>query len=184
MHVALFGGSFNPPHIGHQLAALYVLQTEDVDELWFLPCFMHPFAKDLVSFDERLAMCALAVRALGGHVKASDFERRLGGESRTLRTVQGLADAHPGDTFSWVVGSDLEAETATWYGAEELRRSVPFIVVGRAGAEGGRPVAMPGISSSDVRDRLQRGQSVQAMVPRVVLDYIRQRKLYGGCTQP
>lgn len=184
--VALFGGSFNPPHVAHQLAALYVLETEPVDELWFVPCFKHPFDKALEPFEDRLAMCNLAAAALGPRVKVSDCERALGGESLTLRTVKTLLAAQPELELSLVIGADLEAEVAAWYGAEELRRLLRFIVVGRGGHEEGgdaqkpaRPV-MPAVSSSDIRERLRRGEPADAWLPRSVLDYIRRKKLYGS----
>ena len=111
----------------------------------------------------------------------------LGGESRTLRTVQALQAAHPAHQFSLVIGSDLQAETASWYGAEELRRLVPFVVVGRGGhAPGGRR------SGDHAGDQLQRrarggcaqGVPVDQLVPRRVLDYIRERGLYGKVEEP
>ena len=133
MRVALFGGSFNPPHVAHQLVALYVLETQPVDELWMIPCFLHPFEKSLQPFSDRLEMCRRAAGGLGGRVRVSEVEGELGGESRTLRTVQALQAAHPEHQFSLIIGSDLQAETASWYRAEELRRLVPFVVVGRGG---------------------------------------------------
>ena len=183
MRVALFGGSFNPPHVAHQLAALYVLETRPLDQLWLIPCFQHPFEKSLEPFADRMRMCELAAAALGPRVLVSDVEGRLGGESRTLRTVQALRSSHPADEFSLVIGSDLEGETASWYGATELQRTVPFIVVGRDGHRGAgdsaAAVAMPAISSTEVRDRLRAGRPVDHLVPAAVLDYIRQRGLYG-----
>ncbi len=137
MRIALFGGSFNPPHLGHQLAALYVLETAGVDELWLVPTFQHPFDKALEPFEDRLAMCRLAADALGPRARVTDVERELGDESRTLRTVRALQARHPEHRFALVIGADLVAETATWYGAEELRATVPFIVVGRAGHSAG-----------------------------------------------
>ena len=179
MHVGLFGGSFNPPHVAHQMVALYVLETEPVDELWFVPCFLHPFEKALAPFEDRLAMCGLAAAALGPRARVSDCERQLGGESRTLRTVKALQAQHPGMELAVVIGADLEAEVASWFGAAELRQLARFIVVGRAGFEGGGGPAMPAVSSSDVRARLRDGRPVDRLVPRSVLDYIGQRKLYG-----
>jgi nicotinate-nucleotide adenylyltransferase len=181
MRVALFGGSFNPPHVAHQLVALYVLETRPIDELWLVPCFQHPFEKSLEPFADRMRMCERAAAALGPRVKVSDVEGRLGGESRTLRTVQALRSAHPQVAFSLVIGSDLEAETDGWYGAGELKRSVPFIVVGRGGAGAGDPdaVTMPAVSSTEVRERLRAGRPVDGLVPAAVLDYIRETGLYG-----
>jgi nicotinate-nucleotide adenylyltransferase len=179
MRVALFGGSFNPPHLGHQLVALSVLETHPVDQLWMIPCFRHPFDKALVPFEHRRAMCERAAAALGPRVVVSDVEARLGGESRTLLTVQALQREHPGVTFDLVIGADLQAEVATWYGAEELRRVVSFLVVGRSGYPGPGGVEMPAVSSSEVRRRLGAGEDASALVPRRVLDYIREKRLYG-----
>jgi nicotinate-nucleotide adenylyltransferase len=179
MRVALYGGSFNPPHVAHQLAALYVLETSPVDELWLVPCFKHPFEKALAPFEDRLEMCRRAAAALGPRARVSDCEGRLGGESRTLRTVHALLAENPGLELSLVVGADLVSELPSWYGSEELLSLVKVIVVGRAGFEGGGP-ALPAVSSSDIRERLRRGHPVDPLLPRSVLDYVRQRKLYGG----
>ena len=186
LRVALFGGSFNPPHVAHQLAALYVLETAPVDALWFVPAFEHAFGKPLVPFEDRLEMCELATAALGPRVRVSDVERAIGGRSLTLRTVRRLTELHPEHAFSLVIGSDLQADVSSWYGAEELVRTIPFIVVDRAGgrrpgtaAVGTKPlVAMPDVSSTAVRAALAAGQPVDALVPRAVLDYIRRKGLY------
>jgi len=110
MRVAFFGGSFNPPHVAHQLVALYVLETEPVDELWLVPCWKHPFDKVLAPYADRLQMCRLAAAALGSRVKVSDVEGRLGGESRTLRTIKALQQERPDCQLHLVVGGDIETE--------------------------------------------------------------------------
>src|SRR6185312_2197168 len=133
MRVAIFGGSFNPPHVAHQMAALYVLETAPVDELWLVPAVRHAFGKALAPFADRLAMCERAAAALGPRVRVSAIERELGGESRTLRTVRRLQQDHPADSFSLVIGADLLGEVPSWLGGAELQRTVPFIVVGRGG---------------------------------------------------
>src|SRR3954452_17963814 len=96
MRVALFGGSFNPVHVAHQLVALYVLETQPVDELWFVPTYAHPFGKQLVSYDHGLAMCALAAAPLAPRVQISRAEAELAARpgfvaSRTLDLVDHLA---------------------------------------------------------------------------------------------
>jgi len=191
MRVALFGGSFNPPHVGHQLLALYVLETAGVDQLWFVPTFQHPFHKALESFEDRRAMCERAVEALGARARVSDVEARLGGASLTLRTVQRLTEEHPGHVFSLVIGSDLVSETHAWHGIAELRRLVPFIVVERGGygsaAAAGQavpPVTMPQISSREIRAALAAGQSMTRWISGRVLDYIGERHLYGTGPSP
>jgi nicotinate-nucleotide adenylyltransferase len=179
VRVALFGGSFNPPHVAHQLAALYVLETAPVDALWFVPAFEHAFGKPLAAFEDRLAMCELAAAALGPRARVSDVERAIGGRSLTLHTVRRLAELHPEHAFSLVIGSDLQGDVSTWYRGDELARTIPFIVVGRPG--GAAPpgaVVMPDVSSSAVRAALASGQSVDGLVPRAVLDYIMRKGLY------
>src|SRR4029077_11449706 len=124
----------------------YVLETAEVDELWFVPCFKHPFEKALLPFEDRYRMCELAARALGERARVTDVEQALGDESRTLRTVRALEARHPEHRFSVVIGADLLSEVDSWYGAAELRREVPFIVVGRSGAAGPRQaVEMPAV---------------------------------------
>ena len=179
MRVALFGGSFNPPHVAHQMVALYVLETAPVDELWLVPAFRHAFDKPLAAFEDRLRMCELAAEALGPRVEVDDVERALGGPSRTLRTVRRLRELHPEHRFSLVIGADLVPEVPSWLEGAELQRTVPFIVVGR-GAIGAGPdrVAMPEVSSSAVREALAAGKRVEGLVPRAVLDYIYERGLY------
>jgi nicotinate-nucleotide adenylyltransferase len=179
MRVAFFGGSFNPPHVAHQLVALYVLETAPVDELWLVPCWKHPFDKALAPYAHRLRMCELAAAALGPRVRACDIEGRLGGESRTLLTIKALRAEHPEHEISLVVGADIEPELPMWYGADELLRTVPRIVVGRGGFGGGAAVAMPAVSSTEVRARLARGEPVDALLPRQVAAYIASQGLYA-----
>jgi len=178
MRVAFFGGSFNPPHVAHQLVSLYVLETTNMDELWLVPCLKHPFDKTLAPFPHRLRMCELAAAALGPRVRASDIEGRLGGESRSLLTIKALRTEHPGCEFHLVIGADIEPELPLWYGAEELRRTVPLIVVGRGGFQGGAGLVMPEMSSTDVRNRLAQGESVAGLVPRSVEAYLLKHGLY------
>jgi len=185
--VALYGGSFNPPHAAHQLLALYVLETQAVDELWFVPAFVHAFDKPLAPFDDRLAMCERAVAALGPRAKVSAIEREVGGKSRTLITVRRLQAEQPDLRLSLVIGADLVGEIDGWYGAEELRQLVSLIVVGRQGADPGAasplavaPLAMPEISSTRIRNALAAGESIEGLVPRAVLTYIYERGLYGA----
>jgi nicotinate-nucleotide adenylyltransferase len=180
MRVALFGGSFNPPHVAHQLVALYVLETAPVDELWFVPAYEHAFGKPLVPFEDRLAMCELAAGALGPRARVSDVERAIGGRSLTLQTVRRLTERHPEHAFSLVIGSDLAGDVASWYRGDELARTIPFIVVGRPGgpAGGAGAVVMPDVSSTAVRAALATGKPTDGLVPRAVLDYIYRKGLY------
>jgi nicotinate-nucleotide adenylyltransferase len=125
-------------------------------------------------------MSERAAAVLGARVRVSDVEARLGGEvSRTLLTIKALQASHPEHEFLLVIGADVEPELPLWYGADELRRSVRLLVVGRNGFAGGAAVAMPAVSSSEIRARLRAGEPVDGLVPRSVLAYIREHGLYA-----
>lgn len=184
--VALFGGSFNPPHVAHQLVALYVLETCDVDELWFVPTYVHPFGKALASYEHRVAMCELACAALGPRATVSRAEQELATRpgfvaSRTLDLVSMLSESGQ-RTFRLVVGADILGETSQWYRWDELVARTQPIVVARAGAPSsdlGSGVVMPDVSATQVRAMLASGDSrVSALLPRGVLRYIAGHGLY------
>lgn len=180
--VAVFGGSFNPPHLAHVLAATTVLSTYPVDTLLVVPTYQHPFAKQLAPYDERVAMCRLAMGWLPG-VEVSRVEEELGGESRSLRTLSHLRDLHPDWDLRFVMGADLLAESHKWFRFDEVKKLAPPIVLGRVGfTEGGAPVAiLPNISSTAVRSMIGEAKwgELASLVPRAVLSHIREKGLYG-----
>jgi nicotinate-nucleotide adenylyltransferase len=185
--VGLLGGSFNPPHVGHALLALYVLETTELDELWLAPTWRHAFGKDLAPFDDRVAMCQLLAAALGPRVVISRVEeevaRARGGESRTLYTLEHLAAARPELRWRLIIGSDILGEAAAWLAWDEVCRRAPPIVVGRGDhpAPPGAtvtPLTIPAVSSTDVRQRIALGHDAAGLVPRAVLGYIAARGLY------
>ncbi len=181
--VAVFGGSFNPPHVAHVLVAVYVLSAIDVDEFLVVPCFIHPFNKPLAPFDDRYEMCRLAFGWLP-RVSVSRVEEQLGGASRTLRTLEHLASDHPDWQMRLVVGTDILAEAPRWHGFDRIQQLAAPIVLGRSGSEldaGSTPQLFPDISSTHVRDAIVTGQAerVRALVPRAVMDYALAHRLYG-----
>ncbi len=191
--VALFGGSFNPPHVAHQLMALYVLETQPIDELWFVPVWDHMFGKQLAPFEDRAVMCQLASAALGPRVKVSRGEQELAklpgfAGSRTLDLIEHLVATRPALEPRLVIGTDILADTASWYRWDAVVAAAPLIVVGRPGhplpagsiATG---VTMPEVSSTQVRAALHdRGSGDAALLPSLlpasVLEYIDSRNLY------
>ena len=182
--IALFGGSFNPPHVCHTLASLWVLQTQPVDEIWWIPTYQHAFDKSLASFDERLEMCHLATAELQ-RIQIHTIERDLGGESRTIDTVRELHRRHPGVDFSLVIGADILEEIHRWKNWEGLIELVSLIVVGRKGyahpnSDQIVDLALPDISSTIIRDALanSRYDEIHDWIPRSVLNYISTEKLY------
>lgn len=181
MIVAVFGGSFNPPHLAHVLAVTAVLATHEVDKILVVPTFQHPFAKALAPYDDRVEMCRLAMGWLP-KIEVSRVEEELGGESRTLRTVEHLRAQHPDWSLRLVVGADILLEAKKWHGFDQIVALAPLIVLGRAGVGGtvAPEPLLPEISSTEVRTKLAAGKSEElgSLVPREVLAYIRQKGLY------
>lgn len=181
--VGLVGGSFNPPHIGHVLMALSVYATEELDHLWVLPTADHALGKSLAPFADRLRMCHLAFRHFAGGVAVVDLENRLPKPSYTVNLLRALHALRPGIKPVWIVGADIVHELPLWKEPEEVQRLARFVVVPREGYENGGfavrlQVPLPLLSSTDVRDRIMRGASVEGLLDREVASYIERRGLY------
>jgi nicotinate-nucleotide adenylyltransferase len=177
--VAIFGGSFNPPHLGHQALCLMLLEACAVDELWLVPTYRHYFGKELADYEHRLEMCRRMIAPLAGRARVSEVERELdAASSRMLDTLQELQKRHPGDHFRLVVGADILQETDRWYRWDEVTALAPPLVFGRHGYSGGDLPAPPDISSTSIRDALARGESALPLVPRSVQEYIEAEGLY------
>jgi nicotinate-nucleotide adenylyltransferase len=188
--IGLFGGSFNPPHVAHQLVALYVLETQSIDELWFVPTFVHPFGKPLAPFEDRIAMCEIVAAPLGPRVKVSRAEQELAQQpdfvaSRTFDLVELLLARGPEYEFRLVIGADILRETDKWYRWADLAALAPPLVVGRTGytlppgaTETG--IAMPEISATRARELIAaHDPQAAALLPHGILRYIAARGLYS-----
>lgn len=179
--VAIYGGSFNPPHVGHVLAVTYSLSAHPVDEVLVVPCYVHPFAKELAPYEDRFAMCEQAMGWLP-RVSVSRVEAELGGESRTLRTLEHLRERHPEWQMRLLVGADILNDAPKWYGFARVTELAPLLVLGRRGvkAQGAPEPLLPEVSSSEIRENLKRGapEATSDLVPRAVLEYIERRGLY------
>jgi nicotinate-nucleotide adenylyltransferase len=178
--VALLGGSFNPPHVAHLMAAYWVLETQGVSEVWLLPSYRHPFGKPLAPWEDRVRMCELAARAIRG-VQVCTAEADLADDplvGKTARTLEHLAAKHPDRRFALVIGADVLPETSKWYRWDQVRDLARIVVVGRQGHPGAPGPALPDVSSTEIRARIARGEDVSGLVPLKVLAYIAARGLY------
>ena len=180
MNVAIFGGSFNPPHAGHVLAIAYVLATADVERLVVVPAFKHPFAKSLAPFDDRVRMCELAT-AIFPSVSVSRIEHDLDG--LTLHTLEALQREHPDWKMRLVMGADILLESDKWFRFDDVKKLAPPIVLGRAGVAGtsAPPPLLPEVSSTRVRELVAAKDwtELAPLVPRAVLEHIRTHDLYA-----
>ena len=183
-YTLVYGGSFNPPHMGHQLACLYGLEALGAEALWVVPVYEHPFGKELVSFEHRVRMCELMVKPLGERARVNTIESELQSPVRTFELFSALQSKHPDKSFAMLMGADLLAERDRWYRFDDLQNLVKIVVVGRGGFESSPgedvyDVDLPEVSSSDLRDRLQSGRAVDGLLPATIRNYLIKSDLYG-----
>lgn len=137
--IALFGGSFNPPHLGHLKIALAMLRQAHFDEVWFMPTVSTPL-KDttLVAFEHRVNMIQRLIKPYR-KLRVCTIEARMSLPNYTINTVKALQTAYPDVRFSWIIGSDQANQFDRWKDAEELLKRLEFIVVRRDMADQVRP---------------------------------------------
>jgi len=189
--IGLYGGSFDPVHFGHLIAAQEVYERFALDRVIFIPAAQSPLKPDAVnaSASDRLAMVQAAT-ADDPRFAVSDIELRRGGLSYTLNTVQELQAQQPRDTFYWIIGADQAARLPEWHAIEQLAKAVEFIAVDRPGSDPIAPTCVPGlrvhhlesrlidISSTELRDRARRGLLLEYFIPHKALVYLKAHCLY------
>jgi nicotinate-nucleotide adenylyltransferase len=179
--LAVFGGSFDPPHLSHTLAAAYVLGAFAIDRVLIVPAARHPFDKQLSDFTHRCRMLELAMRDLR-RVEICTIERELPSPSLTVRTLEALSQRFPGARLRLVIGSDLMAETWAWHDFARIEQLAPPLIVPRAGHTGSSAElpSLPAISSTEARRRLRAGLSTEGYLAPAVAAYAQQHQLYAG----
>ncbi len=187
----VLGGTFDPPHIGHLLAAVNVRHALDLDEV-LLVVANDPWQKSdqrpITPAADRLAMVEAAVDGLPG-LTASDVELQRGGPSYMVDTLAELGERDPGGQRFLVLGADAAAGLPTWHRADELPALATLVLVDRPGILCPPPppewtltrVEIPRIelSSTELRDRVADGRPLDLLVPAGVWSVIRDRRLYG-----
>lgn len=180
--VAIFGGSFDPPHVAHVLAVAAVLSTQPVDAVWIMPVDRHPLAKQPISWRARLALCHAAFSLFGERAVVREDEHTLGGAGRTLDLLQHLAARHPETRFRLVVGSDQLTNRHRWHRFDAVEAMAPLIVLGRPGHPVPAPyqaaVTLPDLSSTAARAALAAGE-LPSYLPHAVRHRILAEGLYG-----
>ncbi len=180
MRVGIYGGSFNPPHVGHAMVAGWLRWTEQVDAVWLLPTWKHAFGKDLAPWESRLRMCEALAGCLGTWARVEPIEADLGGTSYTVDTLSALSERHPEHAFRLVVGADVRAQAHLWRSWDTIAARWPPIVVGREGfGDADGAPRFPEVSSTDLRARLRAGVDVHGWIPAGVLRVLHDEGLYG-----
>jgi nicotinate-nucleotide adenylyltransferase len=178
MRIALFGGSFDPPHLGHVLAACYAKLMTHVDAVWVLPVAKHAYHKDLSPWDVRWQLCQVAFADLPFVTVRDDELRNPSGFTFDLLTL--LTQAHPEHTWFLVGGSDTAMDLPNWHRGSELATRIQVIPVPRRGFDQpNEPIsALPAISSSLIRERLAKGETINDVVPAAVAELITRSGCY------
>ncbi len=193
--VAVFGGTFDPFHVGHLAVAEQARDGVLADEVWVVPAGVPPRRGPvLAGAADRLAMCRAAIEGRP-RISALDLELSRPGPSYTLDTMRDLGAAHPGTQLWVVLGADAARQTSGWHEAGELLGAYHFVLVNRAGeapirhaeaiALGFLPeltrvvgINSPDISGTEIRRRVAAGEPLSGMVSPAVVAIIEQRRLY------
>lgn len=199
--IALFGGTFNPIHLGHLIAARAVAEHLGLARVVLIPSASPPHKRgpDLADAEDRLEMARRAVAGEDGF-DVSDVEIRRSGVSYTILTVQAYREKlGAGTPLYWIIGGDTLGELHTWYRVAELADLCQIVTAVRPGFEtpdlsglavrlspeqiqrlkdAVLPTPRIDISATDIRQRIRKGRSIRFLVPEPVREYILAHRLY------
>ncbi len=195
----IFGGTFNPIHLGHEAMLRAVAALPDTGEVWLMPDNKPPHkdtGNELASGSDRYNMCVLAAEGIK-NVLVSDHELKKSGKSYTVDTLCELKSAYPDKEFAIVVGGDmLIGFDVCWYRYEDILKLASVIAFKRCGEDAaefdlklkkfrqmGADITVldndiPSVSSSEIRRRLRQGESTEGLLNRKIAEYINMRGLY------
>ena len=192
MRVCIFGGTFDPPHIGHLLIAQTVCEAENFDKILFMPANRPPHKKNISGVEDRLAMLNIAIEG-NPNFEISDLEIKRGGVSYTIDTLKALKPSivTEKDDLFYLIGSDSLLELIHWKEPRDILKNCNVVVAIRPGF---RPSDIPAwilhriqfanvprfeISSSNIRTRWRENKTIRYLVTLPVWEYINQNQLYG-----
>ncbi|MCM3716902.1 nicotinate-nucleotide adenylyltransferase [Fictibacillus phosphorivorans] len=189
-NIGLFGGTFNPPHIGHLMIAQEALKQLNLDEVWWMPASNPPHKKKVedVSDNHRIEMVK---KTIGNNNQFSlsllEFERS--GPSYTIDTVRSLNEKFPSVKFTFIIGGDMVHSLDSWHQIDQLKELVQFAGVGREGFPVDdhwerfhvKLVEVPtiGISSTFIRSKAKEKSNIRYFVTDDVWKYIEEHRIYG-----
>jgi nicotinate-nucleotide adenylyltransferase len=193
MNMAVLGGAFNPPHLGHLLISRQVLDFMDFNQVWLTPCYKHTFEKDLAPVKHRQAMTKMLINS---NIKycGEEIINKLSGD--TIELLALLAKKYPEHQFSFIIGTDNLKCFKKWGQWQKLITRFSFLVFPRPGFEYDlkqygllnpdykfRLISHPllitsNISSTIIRQRIKQKLSCQNLVPKKVKEYMKENNLY------
>jgi len=190
MQIILFGGAFDPPHLGHQQVTQSLLEQNITEEVWYVPAKEHPFSKEMSPARHRLAMLELIIA--DPRIKIEHYELDKEGISYSRDTLDYLSAKYPEHSFSWVVGSDNLPDFHKWgdsqgRGYQDLLANYRFYVYPRKGFpmkplyDNMAPltnVKEVVASSTEAREQVKANQPIDQLVDPAIADYIQAHDLY------
>lgn len=192
MRLGLFGGTFDPIHLGHLILAESCREALQLDKLWLIVAGTPPHKRgERTPVADRLEMARLAVAGHGGF-EVSELEAKDPGPHYSYRTLEAIAAARPGDELFFLIGADSLVDLPGWREPQRIAAAATIVVVNRPGVAppsvpdfgpGARPIVLVEsplieLASSDLRRRVAAGRSIRFRVPRAVEAYIAERGLY------
>jgi nicotinate-nucleotide adenylyltransferase len=193
MRVGVFGGTFDPVHLGHLIMAEQCREQAMLDLVLFIPAASPPHKQraNITPFGQRVEMLALAFSG-NPCFQIDELEQGRQGPSYTVDTLTQLKQTRPGDEFFLILGSDSIRDFPSWYEPRRILDCVAKVLVVERPAAALPPDAFYGgvdnyqsimsplidIASRDIRQRISRGQSIRYMIPRAVEAYIADKRLY------
>lgn len=197
MRTGIFGGTFDPIHVGHLAAAREAMECAHLDRVLLVPSAVPPHREPATAGPhDRLEMCRLAI-ADQHHLEVSDVEIKRGGRSYTADTIRELRRTHPGDELFLILGWDAARLFGTWHEPGQIRDDATLVVVTRpgtdvpgsgdlqaAGLDPARTILCkgetPDISGSELREAIASGKPVSQWLPKAVERYIAEHRLYSS----
>ncbi len=190
MKIVLFGGAFDPPHIGHQQITTALLEQGIADEVWYVPAKEHPFSKSMSPAEHRLAMLQLITD--NPRVKIETYELEKKGVSYSRDTLDHLSQQYPEHSFSWIIGSDNLPDFHKWEdsqgrGYQNLLANYQFYVYPRKNFPFEplydnmvplQDMAEIEASSTEARQQVRTSQPIDHLVDKAVADYMQEHSLY------
>ncbi len=192
MKLGIYGGSFDPVHLGHLLVAQAAVEELGLDKLFFVPAAQSPFKPDAKPAPDAVRLQLLRLALAGkSNCEIDNQEIQRGGTSYTIETLRSYAKRFPGAELFYLIGADNAAKLNEWREAAELATLAEFIAVPRPRAGGAAAVFPPpfrgrmlkgfpfGVSSSEIRARVKKGLPIESLVPSAVAEAIRTENIYN-----
>lgn len=200
MRIGIFGGTFDPVHVGHLIMAELAREQTNLAEVWFIPSYQPPHkqGQNITPFDRRVDMLSFALAGQEDKFRVSRIEQERPGLSYTTDTLAALQSQHPEHEWFLILGADCLPDLPKWHEPKTLLQQATIVAVGRPGhelltaselaAQLNVPesavrlqhvqVPLMEISSREIRQRVHDAKTILYQVPRAVEVYIRERKLY------